>query len=92
MHATVLSISPLYRAQVYFTLFTQQFPAAILGLLMLDGGRSARVCGVAMLSFWLAAALIVARRPATPEKADLIVLRWGFLPLLALVALLARLV
>jgi hypothetical protein len=32
-----------------------QIPIALASMLVLDLGRTARVCGVAMLGFWLAA-------------------------------------
>ncbi len=47
--------------------------------------------GVAVLAFWAAAALIMARRPNSPGPGDIAFLRWGFLPLFALVAVLAQL-
>ena len=90
MRSTVLSLPPLYREAVFFTL-RQQVPCALLCLLTLDGGRMAKVCGIAMLGFWSAAALVMARRPRSPGAHDLTALRWGFLPLFVLTALLAHL-
>jgi hypothetical protein len=55
----------------------------LLCLLLLDGGRMARLCAATMLGFWAGAALIMARRPLTPGGRDMAFLRWGFLPLLA---------
>ena len=90
MNSTVLPISSRYRDAIGFTLFGQQLPIAVLGLLMLDGGHSARLCGIAMIGFWSASALILARRPQTPRASDLFYLRWGFLPVLVLTGLLAK--
>jgi hypothetical protein len=58
---------------------------------MLDGGRMAKVCGVAMIGFWAAAALIMARRPNSPRPSDIGFLRWGFVPLFALAVGVAQL-
>jgi hypothetical protein len=90
MRSTVLPLSSLYREAVFFTL-RQQVPCALLCLLLLDGGRMAKVCGIAMLGFWSAAALIMARRPRSPGAHDVLFLRWGFLPLFALTASVAQL-
>jgi hypothetical protein len=54
---------------------------SVLMALMLDGGRSARYCLVALIGHWLLIVLIVARRPASPTRIDLFCIRWG-LPLL----------
>lgn len=69
-----------YRAALRAALF-QQVPCALLSVLMLDGGRTARACGVALLGFWAMAALLIARRPAGPRPGDLAALRWGFAPI-----------
>lgn len=84
MHTSSLRLSSRYRDAIYFTLFSQQLPIAVLCLLLLDGGRCARVCGIAMVAFWSAVALVMARRPDAPEPSDLLYLRWGFLPVLVL--------
>jgi hypothetical protein len=91
VRSTVLTLTDRYREAVHFTLL-QQVPFAVLCLLQLDGGRMARVCGVAMLGLWAAAGLIMARRPTSPQPGDLTFVRWGFLPLFALAALLAQLI
>ena len=51
---------------------------------MLDGGQLAKVCGVAMAAHWLGVTLIMSRRPLMPTIADLIYLRWAFLPIFAI--------
>ena len=68
-----------------------QIPIALVSMLVLDLGRTARVCGIAMLGFWLAAALIAARRPWTPTPADLRFWRWGFIPCFVLALVCAAL-
>lgn len=90
MRSPVLPLSSLYREAAVFTLL-QQIPCALLGLLLLDGGRMARVCGIAMIGYWAAAAYLMARWPGSPRPGDLAFLRWGFLPLLAAALLGAQL-
>jgi hypothetical protein len=90
MAHTVLPLSDLYREAIRVGL-RQQVPCAILCLLMLDGGRMARVCGVTMLGFWAGTALIMARRPLAPDGRDHLFIRWGFLPLLIMAAIWANL-
>lgn len=91
MQGTAVSLSSRYRGAVYLALL-QQVPCGLLCLLLLDGGRTARVCGIAVLGFWAAAAVIMVSRPESPKWSDLVFLRWGFFPLLALTVLVARLV
>lgn len=67
----------------------QQIPIAIICLLMLDFGQSARVCGIAMIGFWLGTAAIWTRRPHNPLATDICFIRWGFLPLFAVAVALA---
>jgi hypothetical protein len=83
-------LNPQYRAATR-TALKVQVPVAILCLLVLDGGWTARICGGAMLGFWLAAALIASRRPWSPSPADLWFWRWGFLPCFALAIAVANL-
>lgn len=82
MRHTVLPLSPLYSRCIYDSLL-QQIVCAVLCLLLLDGGRIARVCGVSVIAYWAAAAALMAYRPTPPDPQGLAVLRWGFLPLLA---------
>lgn len=92
MRSTVLALSSRYRDSIYFTLLTQQVPAAVLCLLMLDLGQSGRICGIAMIGFWSGSALMMARRPHDPAPGDLYFLRWGFLPVMLAAGLLASLI
>jgi hypothetical protein len=73
---------------IRFTLF-QQVPTAILCLLMLDGGQTAKVCGYAMIGFWCGVVIISLRRRSHPSKTDIRFVRWGFLPILVVSFLLA---
>jgi hypothetical protein len=79
MPATQIVLAPEYRTATQ-TALALQIPIAVLCLLMLDGGQLARVCGIAMLGFWIVAAEIAVRRPWSPTKTDLWYWRWGFVP------------
>jgi len=84
MQSTVLPVADRYREAICFSLM-QQVPFALLSLLTLDGGIMARICGIAMLGFWAALALMMVRRPLSPSAFDIMFLRWGFFPLYGLV-------
>ena len=47
-----------------------QVVLGVFTLLLLDGGRSSQILGVAVLSHWLLTVIIVCRRPLTPTKLD----------------------
>jgi hypothetical protein len=81
--STVLPISPSYRKPV-FEVVGLQVVLGVLSLLILDGGASARICGIALLAFWGAAAVLIWRRPQSPTRLDIVLLRFGYLPLLVL--------
>ena len=51
--------------------------------LILDGGQIARFCGAAIVVHWIAAAIILIRRPRRPTPFDIILLRAGFFLILA---------
>ncbi len=79
----LLPISPGYRKPVFEALALQ----AVLGfcsLLILDGGTTARVCGIALVAFWGGAAVLIWRRPLSPTKTDIWLIRFGYLPLVVL--------
>lgn len=83
------AFSERYRGPITSTVI-QQVLFAVICLLMLDGGLSARVCATAMIGFWAAALLILFRRPSEPGTLDLALIRWGFLPVLAVTVLWMR--
>jgi len=56
----------------------------LLSLLILDGGTSARICGIALIAFWGGAAVLIWRRPQAPTRIDLELLRFGYLPVVLL--------
>ena len=70
-------ISPAYDAPLRSTLLTQVISGCIAALI-LDGGTAARVVGVAVLAFWLCAAIILACRPFNPTRIDLAIMKWGY--------------
>jgi hypothetical protein len=60
---------------------TQQIPILILSAGVLDGGDLFRICLIAFLAFWVGAFLIRHRRPETPTKLDVVVIKWSYIPL-----------
>ena len=79
-------ISPTYDRVIRKTLVAQVV-VGCLAALMLDGGTTARVVGVAVVAFWLGAAVVILRRPHEPTKLDLVIIHWGFWIVLAIAAL-----
>jgi hypothetical protein len=79
-------ISPIYDRVIRKSLIAQVV-VGILAALMLDGGIAARVVGVAILAYWLCAAVVIMRRPHEPTKIDLAILDYGFWVVLGLAAL-----
>lgn len=75
-------ISAEYDRVIRNALITQVV-AGCFAALILDGGIIARVVGVAVLGFWLGAAILVLRRPFKPSRIDLGFIQWGFWPVLA---------
>ncbi len=61
----------------------------VLTALILDGGRSNKMCIVAMIGYWIVVAVMMIRRRTVPTRTDLLFLRYGMLALLAIVPLLA---
>jgi hypothetical protein len=59
----------------------QQILFAVLAILTLDGGQTARNLACCIAAFWLAVAMIAIRRPSMPTAADLAIIKWGSLPL-----------
>jgi hypothetical protein len=86
MSERIAIISPTYDHVIRNSLIVQVI-VGILAVLMLDGGIAARVVGIAVVAYWLCAALVIARRPHEPTKLDLEILRWGFWVVLGIAAL-----
>jgi hypothetical protein len=75
-----LPISSRYRRPV-FEAVGLQVVLGILSLLILDGGATARICGIALVAFWGGAAVLIWRKPRSPTRTDIQLLRFGYLPL-----------
>jgi len=86
---TILPLSDGYRRPMLVALL-QQVPMAVVSLLMLDGGGTAKLCGVVMLGFWAGAGIIAARRPMAPTYCDKLLIKYSFLPLFAASGLFAQ--
>lgn len=78
-----LPISPSYRKPVFEAVALQCMLGA-LSLLILDGGTTARICGIALIAFWVGATALIWRRPQSPTKTDIELIRFGYLPLAVL--------
>jgi hypothetical protein len=52
---------------------------------MLDRGRTLRLCLIAMLGYWLFAMVCLARGHRQTDWVGLWFIRWGFLPLFAVI-------
>lgn len=70
-------VSEDYRQPITFALAIQ-IPICIVSLLTLDHGVLSKICGCAMLGFWLGVSLILTRRPFTPQPSDVSYIRYGF--------------
>lgn len=81
------AIKPECAAALRLTLI-QQLPAFVLSALMLDSGRTLRLCMIAILGFWLFAMLCLARGHRKSDPVGLMFLRWGFFPLLVVLGVL----
>lgn len=79
-------VSSKYDRAVLQSLGMQLVAGCFAGLL-LDGGIMTRVVGVAMLGFGISVGILMIRRPLQPTKFDLTFIRWGFLPVLLVAAL-----
>lgn len=75
-----LPISSSYRRPVFEAVGLQVL-LGFLSLLILDGGTTARICGIALVAFWGGAAVLIWRRPQSPTRTDIELLRFGYLPL-----------
>jgi len=53
----------------------------LLSVLVLDGGETARLSAIGLLIFWASVLMAIWRRPRDPTSFDLLLVRWGCLPL-----------
>ena len=78
-----LPISPSYRKPVFEAVGLQVL-LGFFSLLILDGGTTARVCGIALVAFWVGVAVLIWRRPQSPTRTDIELVRFGYLPLMVI--------
>ena len=78
-----LPISPNYRKPIFEALGLQVL-LGLFSLLILDGGTTARICGIALVAFWGGAAVLIWRRPPSPTRIDIELLRFVYLPLVVI--------
>jgi hypothetical protein len=72
-------ILPPFRNTINFAV-AQQIIILVMTSLILDGGDSFRICGVAALAFWAGVGTIRFRRQI-PTKGDIIFIKGVYLPL-----------
>jgi hypothetical protein len=87
----LLPISPLYFPPMRDGVVIQMIFGLLCGLI-LDGGVTASFCGIALAAFWGGAVFVLIRRPQSPTRWDLELMRFGFLVVFALTVVLAPLV
>jgi hypothetical protein len=59
----------------------QQAIVIFLSAGMLDGGELAQVCLYAFAAFWGGTGVLIARRGAALTRADILLIRWSYIPL-----------
>ena len=50
----------------------------LLAGMILDGGQCAQWCAVSLAAYWGGLIVILLRRPKTPTRIDLFLIRWSF--------------
>lgn len=78
-----LPISPKYDKAIFEAVGIQLI-LGVLSLLILDGGTAARICFIALVAFWGGAVVLVWRRPQSPTRLDIELIRFGYLPVVVL--------
>jgi len=75
-----LPIAPSYRTPIFEAVGLQTV-LGILSMMILDGGTTARICGIALVAFWGGVTVLIYRHPKSPSKIDIQLIRFGYLPL-----------
>jgi hypothetical protein len=75
-----VAIPSSYRGPILAAL-VQAAIVVVLCALMLDFGETLRVSLIALLLFWGWIFVAMYRRPEKPTRTDLLVIRWGTIPL-----------
>jgi hypothetical protein len=78
-----LPISSTYRSAIFEAVALQAL-LGVLSMLILDGGTTARICGIALVAFWGGVTVLIWRHPRSPTKTDIELIRFGYLPLVVL--------
>lgn len=86
-----LPISPKYDSAIYETV-ALQILFGLLAYMILDGGGIAQICGIALIAFWGGTTVLIWRRPQSPTKTDIQLIRFGYLPVIVLAFFLTGLI
>jgi len=73
-----LPISSKYDSPIFEALAIQ-IALGLLSFLVMDFGTVAQICGIALVAFWGAAAVLIWRHPQSPSPTDLELIRFGYL-------------
>ena len=84
----ILPISSKYDSPI-FEAVAIQIVLAVTGLLVIDPTGVARILGIALIAFWAGAVVLIWRHPQSPTRLDLELIRFGYLPVIAIAALVA---
>ena len=79
-HSETDEVFGRFRAAAKFALF-QQIPLLILASLILDGGLIFKRVAIASVAFWILT-LILMRHGAQLSRSDVLLVKWGYLPIL----------
>ena len=89
LRSRTVPISDAYRKPI-FDAVDLQVILGLLGMMTLDGGDLAHICGISVVAFWCGAAVVIWRRPLSASEMDLRVLPFGYLPLVVFAFLLVH--
>ncbi|PHS00621.1 MAG: hypothetical protein COA78_23770 [Blastopirellula sp.] len=76
-----------FRDAIKFSLI-QQLPLLLIASLLLDGGLIFKRVGIASVAFWTFTLIIMIRRGHNMTDDDLLLIKWGYLPLLLVTCIL----
>ena len=72
------TLTRLYLDAILVSVLLFQLFTGVLSLLITDCGQVFQIWAIAMAAYWTGAIVIMARRPATPTRVDLFLIRWAF--------------
>lgn len=76
--------SPEYNS-AFLTAVVLQSSLALITALVLDHGQTHRAFWVAFLCQWATTCIVLFRRPMNPTRTDLLIVRYGIIPMMAIV-------